>query len=290
MVGYAWQRGLVPLARDSIVRAIELNGAAVEWNKSAFDWGRRAAVDLAAVRKSAGAADEAPASRPGVDELVARRREELVKYQDEAYAARYAARVERVREAEARRVPGSTALTEAVARYLFKLMAYKDEYEVARLHTDGEFRAKLARQFEGDFRVKVHLAPPLWSRTDPATGEPRKRAYGPWMLKAMAILAKLKGLRGTALDPFGHSEERRMERRLVADYEALLDEMVERLSPETVATAVELASLPEQIRGYGPVKARHLAQVESRRTALLARLRDASRSVVAEPVAARVAA
>ncbi len=293
MVGYAWQKGLVPLGRDSILRAIELNGAAVDWNKSAFDWGRRAAVDLAAVRRAGGVDDEASAGEraaTGVDAIVARRRAELAKYQDEAYAARYEAAVGRVREVESRRVPGSTALTEAVARYLFKLMAYKDEYEVARLYSDGEFHAKLARRFEGDYRVKVHLAPPLWSRTDPATGEPRKRAYGPWMLKAMALLARFKGLRGTALDPFGYAEERRLERRLIADYEAMLDEIAGRLSPETVATAVELASLPEHIRGYGPVKARHLAQVDERRIALLARLRDPSRAVPLGPMAVRVAA
>jgi indolepyruvate ferredoxin oxidoreductase len=281
MVGYAWQKGLVPLGRESIVRAIELNGASVEANKAAFDWGRRAAVDIDAVRKAASADGEAPASRrlsATLDEAIARRRAELVQYQDDAYAARYEKAVARVREVESRSVPGSTALAWAVARHLFKLMAYKDEYEVARLYADGGFAARVASQFEGDYRLRVHLAPPLWSGTDPATGEPRKRSYGPWMLKAMALLAKFKGLRGTALDPFGHSAERREERRLIAEYEETLAEIFERLSPHTLAAAVDLASLPEHIRGFGPVKARHLAQVSERRQALLGQLRDPARS------------
>ncbi len=187
-------------------------------------------------------------------------------------------------------MPGSTALTGAVARYLFKLMAYKDEYEVARLHADGEFLARVAGQFEGDYRLKVHLAPPLWAEKDPATGEPRKRAYGPWMLKAMAVLAKFKGLRGTAFDPFGHSAERREERRLVVEYEETLAEIVERLSPQTHATAVDLASLPEHIRGFGPVKARHLAQAADRRTALLGQLRDPAAFAARKPIPVKEAA
>jgi indolepyruvate ferredoxin oxidoreductase len=184
------------------------------------------------------------------------------------------ASVDRVRAAESALVPGSTALAGAVARYLFKLMAYKDEYEVARLHTDGEFLAWVESRFEGDYRLKLHLAPPLWSKTDPATGEPRKSAYGPWMLKAMALLARLKGLRGTPFDPFGYADERREERRLIAEYEALLDEILEHLAPATLATAIELASLPEYVRGFGPVKARALAEMSGRRQALLSRLRD----------------
>jgi indolepyruvate ferredoxin oxidoreductase len=279
MVGFAWQRGLVPVGREAIVRAIELNGAAVESNKAAFDWGRRAALDPAAVRKAAAPEGELSASRrlsASLDETIARRREELAGYQDEAYAARYERQVARVREAEAGKVPGSTALAEAVARYLFKLMAYKDEYEVARLYADGDFVARVEGLFEGDYRLVLHLAPPLWSGKDPATGEPRKRAYGPWMLKAMAVLSKFKWLRGTALDPFGYSGERREERQLIAEYEATLDEIVDRLSAQTLAIAVDLASLPEHIRGFGPVKARHLAEVAERRTALLSRLRDSS--------------
>jgi indolepyruvate ferredoxin oxidoreductase len=277
MMGFAWQKGLVPVGREAIHAAIELNATAVDSNKAAFEWGRRAAVDLAGVRKAAAPAQAMPAGlrlSESLDELIARRREELVKYQDAAYAARYMASVDRVRAAESALVPGSTALAGAVARYLFKLMAYKDEYEVARLHTDGEFLAWVESRFEGDYRLKLHLAPPLWSKTDPATGEPRKSAYGPWMLKAMALLARLKGLRGTPFDPFGYADERREERRLIAEYEALLDEILEHLAPATLATAIELASLPEYVRGFGPVKARALAEMSGRRQALLSRLRD----------------
>jgi indolepyruvate ferredoxin oxidoreductase len=277
MVGFAWQKGLVPVGREAIVRAIELNGAAVEANKAAFDWGRRAAVDIDAVRKAAAPEGATPAEHRlsgSLDEAIARRRAELVKYQDEAYAARYESAVARVREAESRKVPGSTALAQAAARGLFKLMAYKDEYEVARLYADGDFVARVASQFEGDYRLRLHLAPPLWSATDPGTGEPRKSEYGPWMLTAMALLAKFKRLRGTALDPFGYSGERREERRLIAEYEETLAEIVERLGPETLHAAVDLASLPEHIRGFGPVKARHLAQVAERREALLGQLRN----------------
>ncbi|MCM2327623.1 MAG: indolepyruvate ferredoxin oxidoreductase family protein [Lysobacter sp.] len=294
MVGFAWQRGLVPVGREAIARAIELNGASVEANKAAFDWGRRAAVDVAAVRKAAVPAGDLPDSlrlSESPDEAFARRRAELARYQNEAYASRYERAVARVREAEAARVPGSTALTQAVARYLFKLMAYKDEYEVARLYAEGDFLARVSRQFEGDYRLKLHMAPPLWSGTDPATGEPRKAAYGPWMLKAMAVLAKFRWLRGTAFDPFGRSQERREERRLIEEYEELLGEIAERLAPATLAVAVDLASLPEHIRGYGPVKARHLAQAAERRTALLAQLRDPEKSRPRkEPIPIRAAA
>ena len=277
MVGMAWQKGLVPVGRESILRAIVLNATAVESNQSAFEWGRRAAVDLAAVRKAAagqGAAPESHRLSADVDEAIARRRGELARYQDGKYAARYAGRLARVREAEAAAMPGSTALTEAVARCLFKLMAYKDEYEVARLYTDGEFLSRLSGQFEGEFRLVLHLAPPLWARADPATGEPRKTAFGPWMLKAMALLARCRRLRGTAFDPFGYSEERRGERLLVTEYEATVEEIIGRLAPANHATAVELASLPDEIRGFGPVKARHLDRVAERRSVLLARFRE----------------
>ena len=277
MVGYAWQKGLVPVGREAILRAIELNGASVDANKAAFEWGRRAAVDAEGVRRSAAPEGEVPESHrlsASLDEVIARRRAELVKYQDEAYAQRYERAVARVREAESRVAPGSATLAEAAARGLFKLMAYKDEYEVARLYADGGFRARVAAAFEGDYRLNVHLAPPLLAAKDPVTGEPLKRAYGPWMLTAMSLLARLKGLRGTALDPFGHTAERREERRLVAEYEEHLREIAERLTPASHATAVELASLPEQIRGFGPVKARHLDRVAERRGVLLARLRD----------------
>jgi indolepyruvate ferredoxin oxidoreductase len=163
-----------------------------------------------------------------------------------------------------------------VARYLFKLMAYKDEYEVARLYTDTDFLKRIEKQFEGDYKLALHLSPPLWSDIDPSTGEPRKRRYGAWMLTAMRVLAKLKFLRGTALDPFGRSEERRAERGLPADYEKVVDELLERLGPQNIELAAEIAAIPEFIRGYGPVKARHLADAKKREEQLLKEWREGS--------------
>ena len=237
MVGFAWQEGLVPRrAASAIMQAIELNGAAVESNKAAFDWGRRAAADLASVRKAATPEDALPASHrlsATLDEAIARRRDELVRYQDEAYAARYAERVARVRAAEQARVPGSTALTEAVARYLFKLMAYKDEYEVARLHSDGDFLARVA----GAVRGRLPPARCTWRRRcGPGRirrpGSPARRPTGPGCSRPWRVLAKFRELRGTAFDPFGHSAERREERRLIEEYVDMLDEIVERLSAD----------------------------------------------------------
>jgi indolepyruvate ferredoxin oxidoreductase len=277
MVGYAWQKGLIPIGGAAIQQAIELNGAAVESNRRAFEWGRRAAVDLQSVQRAATPSDERPESRrlsDTIEEVIERRRAFLADYQSAAYARRYTDFVEHVRRAEAEKAPGSTALTAAVARYLFKLMAYKDEYEVARLHTDTGFLERIARQFEGDYRVNLHLAPPLWVKNDPATGEPRKRTYGPWMLKAMGMLAKLRFLRATPLDVFGYTAERRQERALVGQYRETIEELLRGLTPERLALAVEIASIPEFIRGYGPVKARHLATAKPREAELLARWRN----------------
>ncbi len=277
MVGFAWQKGLVPLAEASIVRSIELNGAAVESNKAAFEWGRRAAADLASVERAAAPAEAKPESHrlsESLDEAIARRRAFLAAYQDEGYARRYVEFVERVRAAEQEKAPGSTALTAAVARYLFKLMAYKDEYEVARLYTATDFLDRVKQQFEGDYELKLHLAPPLWARADPATGEPRKRTYGPWMLGAMRMLARLKGLRGTPLDIFGYGAERRTERRLIDDYRRVVAEMLQSLDAARIALAAQIASVPEHIRGFGPIKMRHLADAKAREAELLARWRN----------------
>ncbi|HTS86465.1 MAG TPA: DUF6537 domain-containing protein, partial [Usitatibacter sp.] len=277
MVGYAWQKGLIPVGEAAIVQAIELNGAAVESNKKAFEWGRRAAVDLQSVERAATPPEARPASQhmsQSLEEMVARRRAFLTEYQDAAYAERYADFVARVREAEAEKAQGSTQLTSMVARYLFKLMAYKDEYEVARLYTDGEFLKRIGNQFEGDYRVVMHLAPPLWAKNDPATGEPRKRTYGPWMMSAMRVLAKLKFLRGGMFDVFGYSEERKHERQLIDDYEKTVGELLEKLDASRVALAAEIASIPEFIRGYGPVKQRHLKDAMARQAQLLAQWRD----------------
>jgi indolepyruvate ferredoxin oxidoreductase len=216
--------------------------------------------------------------KPSLAELVERRAGFLNGYQDAAWAARYRATVERVRAAEASL--GGTRLAEAVARNLFKLMAYKDEYEVARLHTDPAFVAGIAERFEGDWRLVHHLAPPLLARRD-ARGELVKRTFGAWVRPAMRLLARLKGLRGTAFDPFGRTAERREERALIALYEADLANMLGGLDAASLALAVEIASLPEQIRGFGHVKSRNLAATRTRRDALWQRWREAG--VAAEP-------
>jgi indolepyruvate ferredoxin oxidoreductase len=280
MLGYAWQRGSVPLSEAAILHAIELNGTAVEFNKRAFAWGRRAAHDLASVQRLADAGERQPENRrvsADLDELIRRREAYLTDYQDAAYAARYRALVDRAREAEARVVPGSTRLTEAVARWYHKVLAYKDEYEVARLYTGTDFLQRVDAMFEGDYKLNFHLAPPLIAKADPVTGEPRKRSFGPWMLRSFRLLTRLKRLRGTPLDPFGYTKDRRIERRLIGDYEALLDEILRDLTPETHATAVELASIPERVRGFGPVKERHLPHAERRQAELLKAFRERRR-------------
>ena len=276
MLGYAWQKGLVPLSAEAIDRAIELNGVAVAANKAALLWGRRAAHDLAAVEKVA-----APRAEPqshhlsqSLDETIARRAEFLTGYQNAAYAERYKTLAEKARRAEAEKTPGFSGLAEAVARYYFKLMAVKDEYEVARLHSGPEFRRDLGAQFAGDYKLSVHLAPPLFAKRDPDTGHLQKQEFGPWILQAMALLAKLKGLRGTAFDVFGYTAERRMERRLIADYETLLAEVLAQLSPDNHALAVELASVPEKIRGFGHVKEAHVKAAKACEADLLAAFRD----------------
>jgi indolepyruvate ferredoxin oxidoreductase len=293
MLGYAWQKGLVPISAAAIDRAIELNGAAVAANRAAFAWGRRAAHDLVAVAALAeptGAVPEHRRLSTGLDEVIARRAAHLVAYQDEAYARRYTDLVARARAVETEAAPGSTRLTEAVARGWHKLLAYKDEYEVARLYTETGFRKQLEAMFEGDWTARVHLAPPLWAQIDPATGEPRKRAYGSWMLHAMRWLAGRRRWRNTALDPFRYTEDRRIELRLVAEYSALMDEVLAGVDAATLDTAVELAALPLQIRGFGPVKARHLAHAKRREQELLEAFRSRRRprpepGERAEPVA-----
>jgi indolepyruvate ferredoxin oxidoreductase len=262
VLGYAYQTGYIPLSAEAIRRAIELNGEAVVMNLAAFDWGRAAAADPSAIEASLHCEGQ---SKSAGDEslvaLVARRAAFLTSYQNAAYAARYQALVAGVAEAENKRTPNAGGLSKAVARYSFKLMAYKDEYEVARLYTDGAFQRQVARAFEGDLRFEFHLAPPLLAKKDPATGEARKMRFGPWMMKAFGVLAALRFLRGTRFDIFGYSAERREERALIADYEALCAELIAGLTPANHETAVALASLPEKIRGYGHVKTRHLAAV-----------------------------
>ena len=216
-----------------------------------------------------------------LDDVVARRGAFLTGYQNAAYAAKYRALVDKVRAAEAAEAAGSTALTEAVARYAFKLMAYKDEYEVARLYTDGTFLRRLNEQFEGDFKLRFHLAPPLVAPRDATTGHLQKRRYGGGMMRAFKLLAKLRFLRGTPFDVFGYTAERRGERKLVADYEALMDEIAAKLSPANHAAAVDLARIPERIRGYGHVKETNLAAAKRDEAQLLAAFRNLAPARVA---------
>jgi indolepyruvate ferredoxin oxidoreductase len=273
MLGYAYQLGALPLSAEAIERAIEMNGEAVPMNMAAFRYGRRAAVDPKALEaliapKPQEQNDSLKLSR-SFAETVDRRAEFLTAYQNADYARRYRNRVEKMRTIEAEKAPGRCGLAEAVARYLFKLMAYKDEYEVARLYSDTTFLERAKLNFDGDrLRFEFHLAPPLLARRDPATGEPRKISFGPWMLTVFGLLAKFKFLRGTVFDPFGHTLERRTERRLVLEYERLLDEIAGHLTPANHDGAVALASIPEKIRGFGPVKQRHLAAAKAEETAL----------------------
>ena len=281
MVGYAYQKGLIPLTLSAIECAIDLNGIAVEANKSTIAWGRLAAHDPAyvarAAQRGANALPGGPAGNTAPetpDTLMQRLSAELVAYQDDAYAARYRTLVERVARDEQRVAPGSTALTEAIARNFHKLMAYKDEYEVARLYTDGRFEARLREAFEGDLKITFHMAPPILNRVDPATGQPVKRSFGPWMMGALKMLARLKGLRGGALDVFGRTEERRTERRLIGEYEQLMGTVLGELNIGNLPVAVSLARVPEKIRGYGHVKMQHLEQAAAERDELLRRLRE----------------
>jgi indolepyruvate ferredoxin oxidoreductase len=270
VLGYAYQAGYVPISSQAIRRAIELNGEAVAMNLAAFDWGRAASADPQTIEASLHL--DGQAKSPGeqsLEEVIARRAAFLTAYQDAAYAARYEALVAEVAEAERKRAPQASGLAKAVARNLFKLMAYKDEYEVGRLYTDGSFQRQVSQAFEGDLRFEFHLAPPLLARKDPVTGEAKKMNFGPWMMKAFRLLAAMRGLRGTRFDIFGYSADRREERALISEYEALCDELIAGLTPSNHEIALALAAIPEKIRGYGHVKARHLAAVRPERQRLL---------------------
>ena len=272
MLGYAWQKGWIPLGHESLMRAIELNAVAVEQNKTAFEWGRRAAHDWASVEKLLSPAQVIEfKKRETLETLVARRVEFLSAYQNEAYADTYKSFIDKVRVAE---MPlGKTVLSEAVARNLFKLMAYKDEYEVARLHTDRSFLDRVNGMFEGDFKLNYHLAPPIIAKKN-ERGELLKRQFGPAMLTAFRVLARLKGLRGTAFDIFGRTEERRTERALIGEYQDSVEQILTSLNGANHALALEIARLPEQIKGFGHVKERNLSAVRNRWAGLMQQWHD----------------
>jgi indolepyruvate ferredoxin oxidoreductase len=285
MLGFAYQLGYVPLLASSLERAIELNGEAVAMNQAAFVWGRKAAADPKSVEKRLAQLRQPAASRTPsatLAEIIEKRAAFLTAYQNASLADRYRRLCERSRIAEASHAPGKNGFAEAVARALFKVMAIKDEYEVARLFSDGSFAEQLAATFEGDWRLEFHLAPPILGKKDSNTGLPIKTTFGPWMMKAFRLLAGLRGLRGTLLDPFSYSRERKAERQLMEDFMALIEELSGSLNLGNHATAVALAELPLKIRGFGYVKERHMIAAKAEEAELLPRFRSDQSAVVKE--------
>ena len=271
LLGFAYQRGFIPLGSEAIEQAIALNGVSVDANHRAFRWGRAAAENIAAVTAEAGT-DPAQLSAPGKDDLdalVNRRADDLSAYQNAAYARRYRDFMAHVRTVEGQRTPGQEALSDGVARAYHKLMAYKDEYEIARLYTDGRFRRQIQAAFEGNYTLHYSLAPPLLAARDADSGHLKKRLYGPWMMSAYRILAKFKFLRGTALDIFGYSAERRGERSRIDTYEATVRELLGNLTRDNHALAVEIARLPLKMRGFGHIKEANVEATTARETDLM---------------------
>ncbi|HRQ60830.1 MAG TPA: 2-oxoacid:acceptor oxidoreductase family protein, partial [Alphaproteobacteria bacterium] len=261
MMGFAWQQGLIPLSKEAIFKAIEINGVAIPDNIKAFSYGRLAAHDPEKIENLAKAVKgdvEEQNIASTLDQIVVRRMDYLRGYQNDALAQKYKALVDRVAEAD-------KALAEAVAKTYHKLLAYKDEYEVARLYTDGVFMKELKAQFGGDYKLQFNLAPPIISTNDPATGRPKKRVFGPWMLSAFGMLAKMKCLRGTPFDIFGYNHERKIERQLITEYEAMVDEVLQKLNASNQTACAEVLALPDMIKGYGPVK---MANIEKFRAQL----------------------
>jgi indolepyruvate ferredoxin oxidoreductase len=273
MLGYAWQKGMVPVGLAAMLRAIELNNVAVDLNKKAFTVGRLHAADPGAIASLLSPAASviqftAPSS---LEQTIAFRVDWLTKYQNGAYAERYLTAVRKV-QARERLIDGDGAkfaVAKAVARYLFKVMAFKDEYEVARLHADPAFRQQIAAQFDGHYRLEFHLAAPLVSKKTPGSGIPSKRRFGGWMMNVFRLLAQLKFLRDTPCDVFGYTRERAQERRLRTEYFELTEMLAESLTRENRAVALKLAQLPEKIRGYGHVKLAAIAHAGELRNALM---------------------
>src|ERR1700761_1624505 len=288
MMGYAYQRGLLPLSSEAIEQAIEVNGVSIKMNTQAFRLGRLAAADPSRIEAMMKGHDGESAPKTleamSIDEIIAHRSLHLAEYQNEKLAEKYRALVKQVRDAALDRGLGD-ALPRAVAINYAKLLAYKDEYEVARLFTDGHFEQQLRDQFDGDFKISFSLAPPLLGGEKDPLGRPKKRAFGAWMMPVFKLLARMRGLRGTALDIFGHSADRKLERDLIAGYEKDVATVLGLLSPVTHDIAVELLSLPDRIRGYGPVKEKAVQDAKVRYAQLAADLVNpppAPRQIAAE--------
>ena len=277
LLGAAFQRGLVPLSLAAIERTIALNGTEVTMNTRAFRLGRLSVAKpeaLAALMRARALKASAP-KLDSLDSLIADRREWLTAYQDSVYADRYEALVRKVARVERKVVGTEGELATAVARYYAKLMAYKDEYEVARLMTRKEFFDQLGKTFEGDYRLRFNLAPPLLSRRDPETGRYKKTEFGSWVLTLFKVLAPLKVLRGTSLDIFGYGAHRRHERQLIEGYEATIEALLNTLTIENLPTAVEIARLPEIVRGYDVVKDAGIEEMKNLREELMRKMKTA---------------
>jgi indolepyruvate ferredoxin oxidoreductase len=280
LLGFGWQKGLVPVSFEALSRAIELNGVEVEKNHAAFAAGR-----LAATGETLAPDDIEKGWRTEtLDEIIARREAFLKDYQNAGWAARYRAAVDRARAAE--NAYGSEEHTQAVARSLFKLMSYKDEYEVARLHMRTGFLDRLKEEFEGDFTVHYHLAPPILPLGHDARGRPNKKAFGQWIQSPFRVLARLKFLRGTAFDPFGYTAERRSERELIGWYEGVVETLLSSLGKADLEALAAIAAQPMEIRGYGPVKDKAVVEVRAEVAARLAALQKPGKARNAEPVIA----
>lgn len=290
MLGYAFQRGLLPLSGEALYRALELYGVNVEGNKQAFNWGRFSAHSPEIVADLLVGSERTAPAATELSEIVARRAQYLTDYQDTNYAQRFRDRVEKIEECEQRVEPGSQKLAHAVAKNYFKLLAYKDEYEVARLHTQTGFLEDLRKRFRNDFTPEFHFSPPIFARKDPVSGRPKKYRFGPWILPMLRILAHMRGLRGSIFDIFGYTAERRAERRLIAEYEELLDRFADELTAERLETAVALAGLPDAIRGFGPIKLAAIADAAERRRGLLNDWDRPPAKASPEPVQARSSA
>jgi len=272
ITGYALQKGLIPVLPESMEEAIKLNNIAVDMNISAFRWGRMAAYDYSYVEKEAAPFMnniEIDKDEYGINDIISDRTSFLENYQNKQYSDSYLAYVNKTIKRENTLEKDKEDLSIAVAKYLYKLMAYKDEYEVARLYTNGEFKEKLNNAFEGKLKLKFHVAPPLFSPKDPNTGKLKKITIGAWILPIFKILSKFKFLRGTLLDPFGKTKERKMERFLINQYKNDLDKILNELNSKNISLAVQIASIPEMIRGYGHVKEENIKKAERKREELL---------------------